>query len=230
MNANNLTCQQCLIKSRAATALSADELGILETGCSQLGFRKGELIFKENGPARHVVYIRDGFVKLCKKGLDDKEFVLSVSKAGAYLGIQNLNKESKVNYFSAYALVDTQLCFLDISYFNRLLHQNGTFASEVIACIFNDEMEHFDRLFSNQRQKVPGRLADVLLYFSRQVYGSKRFQLNLSKTELASLIGTSREAASRMLSEFQNDGLIRVDKDEFVILDESRLEELKMKG
>lgn len=230
MNAGSQTCQQCLIKSRAASALDADELGVLETGCSQVCFKKGELIFKENGPAKHVAYIREGFVKLCKSGLDKTEFILSVSKAGAYLGIQNLSKEQKQNYFSAYALVDTQICFLDISYFNRLLRQNGTFASEVIACIFNDEMDYFDRLFSNLQQKVPGRLAGVLFYFGRQVYGCNPFQLNITKTELASLIGTSREAVSRMLRDFQNDGLIRVSKDEIFIVDEKRLEELRLKG
>ena len=230
MDSKNIKCRHCQIKSNAVSVLSHDELRHLEEGCLQVKFKKGELIFKEKSPAKHITYIRDGFVKLSKRGIGDKEYILSISKKGAYLGIQNLNGKKQSNYFSASAITNTEVCFIDIPIFDQLLKRNGVFASEVISYIFNDEMNYFDRLMNNVQQQLPGRLANTLLYFYHQVYNQNPFTLNLTKVELASLIGTSRESVTRLLKEFQNDGIIKTDRNQILIINESKLEEIKQKG
>jgi CRP/FNR family transcriptional regulator len=230
MESNNIKCRNCVIKSSAVSVLNYDELGILEEGCFQSEFRKGELIFKEGGPAKHITYIREGFVKLSKMQNLEKEYIVSISKKGAYLGVQNLNKTNNSNYFSAYAITNTLVCFLDIDYFDQLVKRNGEFASEVISYIINDEMNSFDRFLNNVQHQLPGRLANILLYFYQQVYKKNPFNLNITKTELASLIGTSRESVTRLLKNFQDDGIIAADKSSILILDESKLKEIKLKG
>jgi CRP/FNR family transcriptional regulator len=224
------SCVDCNLKSSVVSVLNKNELTMLEEGCSKMKFNKGELIFKEGSPAQSVAYIRNGFIKLCKKGLGGKDYILSISKSGAYLGIQNLNRETKTNYFSAIAVTDTDVCFIDIGIFLKLLKRNGEFATEVISYIFNDEMNYFDRLLNNVQQQLPGKLANTLLYFCRQVYSSNSFDLHLTKSELGSLIGTSRECVTRILKEFYLAGIIEMEKNSITILDENKLEEIKLKG
>lgn len=77
---------------------------------------------------------------------------------------------------------------------------------------------------------MPGRLAHALFYLKDQVYVSNPFNLNLTKSELASLIGTSRESVSRLLREFHDAGIIEMNKNVIKILDEEKLEEIKLKG
>lgn len=230
MESNNIKCQNCVIKSSAVSILNSDELSTLEKGCCQTKFSKGELIFKEDSPAKHITYIRNGFVKLCKTLTAEKEYIVSISKQGAYLGIQNLNKSNNSNFFSAHALTDTLVCFLDIYYFDQLIKRNGDFASEVVSYIINDEMNKFDRFIKNVQLQLPGRLANILFYFFQQVYCENPFSLNITKTELASLIGTSRESVTRLLKEFQNDGIIKMDKNSIQIVDKAKLQEIKLKG
>jgi CRP/FNR family transcriptional regulator len=91
-------------------------------------------------------------------------------------------------------------------------------------------MNYFDRLVNNVQQQLPGRLANTLLYFKNQVYQKKTFSLNLTKSELASLIGTSRESVTRQLKEFQEAGFIESENKFITILDEKKLEEVKNKG
>ncbi|WP_340111626.1 Crp/Fnr family transcriptional regulator [Maribellus mangrovi] len=224
------TCLNCTIKSNIVALLTEKELARLETGCLQNVFQKGELIFKEGMPANHIVYIREGFVKLSKRGIGGKDYILSIAKKGAYLGINNLNKKTRLYYTSATALIDTQLCFIDIEKFGILLKENGKFATEVIYYIFDDEMNYFERLVNNVQQQVPGRLANTLFYFKNQVYGTNPFNMNITKVELASLIGTSRESVTRLLKEFQEEGIIRVEKNKYTILDEKRLGAIQKKG
>lgn len=230
MESNNVKCRNCVIKSSAVSVLDYDELGILEKGCFQTKFSKGELIFKEGSPARHITFIREGFVKLSKKIINEKEFIVSISKKGAYLGIQNLNKTNKVNYFSAQAITDTLVCFLDIDYFDQLIKRNGEFASEAISYIINDEMDNFDRYIKNIQQQLPGRLANILIYFCQQVYEQNPFKLDITKTELASLIGTTRESVTRLLKEFENDSIIKMNKNTIHVIDKAKLKEIKSKG
>lgn len=223
-------CFNCKIKSEVIATLNHDELSTLGQGCAQVHFNKGELLVKESAPAKHIIYIRNGFVKIGKQGIGGKDFILSISKKGAYLNIQNLNRKSKIYYFSATALTDTDVCFIDIDNFERLLKSNGVFASEVISYIFSDEMNYFERLVNNVQQQLPGRLANTLLYFRDEVYNQNPFYLNVTKSELASLIGTSRESVTRLLKEFQHSGIIKAEKDKITLLDEKKLEEIKQKG
>jgi CRP-like cAMP-binding protein len=230
MKGDKSSCVNCKFKSDAVSFLDQSELSTLEEGCSKVRFKKGELIYKEGAPAQHVIYMRTGFIKLCKKGVGNKEFILSVAKKGAYLGIQNLNKKRKENYLSAFAITETEVCFIDIDCFGKLIERNGVFASEVITYIFNDEMNYFDRLVNNVQQQLPGRLANVLLYFRNQVYNENPFNMNLTKAELASLIGTSRESVSRLLKGFKDAGIIQVEKSSITILNDKMLEEIELKG
>lgn len=223
-------CLGCTIKSNAVSILNIRELSVLKEGCSQTVFKKGEMIFKENTPAHSICYIREGFVKLVKKGLGNKDFILNISKSGAYLGVQNLNRKQANYYFSAVAITDVKICFIELNVFTRLLESNGTFATEVISYIFEDEMNYFDRLVNNVQQQLPGRLANTMVYFSNEVYNQKQFKLNINQAELASLIGTSRESVSRQLKEFQQSGIIKMERDKITILDEHRLLEIKHKG
>jgi len=230
MNETKAICHNCIFKSSAVETLTQEELFFLGKGCSQMIFNKKDLIFKEGAPAKHIAYIRKGFVKLSKKGIGNKDFILSISGKGAYLGIQNLSKKNFKYYFSATAITEAEICFINIDKFGKLLKLNGKFATEVITYIFNDEMNYFDRLVNNVQQQLPGRLANTLLYFKNQVYQSKTFSLNLTKSELASLIGTSRESVSRQLKEFQDAGFIESENKFIKILDEKKLEQIKNKG
>lgn len=224
------SCINCKIKSSVVAILSHEELAVLEKGCLQTEFSKGELIFKEGSPAKHIVYIRDGFVKLSKKGIGGKDYILSISKKGAYLGINNLNKKTKQFYVSATALTPTKVCFIDIEKFSVLLRKNCNFATEVISYIFEDEMNYYERLVNNVQQQVPGRLASTLFYFRNNVYGKNPFVLNITKVELASLIGTSRESVTRLLKEFQDEKIIKMEKSTINIIDEAKLERIRQKG
>ena len=61
------------------------------------------------------------------------------------------------------------------------------------------------------QQQLPGKIAEVLLYFSEKIYKSEEFSLPLNRRELAELAGTTKESFIRTLTEFRNDRIINLD-------------------
>ncbi|WP_319230264.1 Crp/Fnr family transcriptional regulator [Draconibacterium orientale] len=230
MNLTTNSCVNCTIKSKPFSVLEDSELSTIGETCSMIQYEKGELIFKEGGPVQHIIYLREGFVKLVKKAAGGKDFILSISKRGSYLGLQNLDQETKTNYYSAVALTKSEVCYINRNHFRTLLKSNGDFALKVLSTVFEDEMNYFDRLVKNVQQQLPGRLANTISYLANEVYGENPFSLNLTQTEIAALIGTSCESVSRILKEFQDLEIIDLKKNVLTILNEKRLEEIKHKG
>ncbi len=81
------------------------------------------------------------------------------------------------------------------------------------------------------RQKnLVGRVAFVLLYFTKEIYKSMVFELPVSRKEIADYIGMSTANVIRTLSEFKKDGIIRVFGKTIEIVDLSKLELISKRG
>jgi CRP/FNR family transcriptional regulator len=57
-------------------------------------------------------------------------------------------------------------------------------------------------------KEVPGRLAAYLLYISETRNSTDQLSLDISKGQLASILGTIPETLSRILTKMSNEGLI----------------------
>jgi CRP/FNR family transcriptional regulator len=75
-------------------------------------------------------------------------------------------------------------------------------------------------------KEVPGRLAAYLLYLSRRESGKAEFDLDISKGQLASILGTIPETLSRILGKMGRQGLISSKGSRIRILNRTTLEEI----
>ena len=75
-------------------------------------------------------------------------------------------------------------------------------------------------------KEVPGRLAKHFLYLNEQNNGAGEFELNITKGQLASLLGTIPETLSRILTKMSEQGFIELDGRKIKILDNEGVEEL----
>ncbi len=66
-------------------------------------------------------------------------------------------------------------------------------------------------------------MADALLDFADKIFNSDSFILPLSQTEFANLVDTSRESVSRVMAEFDKDGIIKVTGRKIDILNKKSL-------
>jgi CRP-like cAMP-binding protein len=221
-------CKNCRIKSAAAQHLNDEEFAILESNSVEVTFKKGEIIFKQNALSTNIAYLRSGIVKLHMHG-PVSEKILRVMKAPAYLGIPT-TFGAKINQFSATAIEESAVCFIDSSLFRNFIYTNGKFAYEIIVELCKNELADYQR-YANQAQKqIPGRVAETLLCFSDKIFEKNNFTLPLTRGEMGDLIGTSRESVSRVLTDLGNEKIIETNGNEVSIINKDLLVQISEKG
>ena len=221
-------CSDCPIKSAASKNLTIKEFEILETNSARVNFKKGEIIFKQDALSLNVVYLRSGLVKIHMKG-PSHEKILRIMKAPSYLGIPTSMGE-KINQFSATAIEDTSVCFIDSNIFRNFIYTNGRFAYEVILELCRNELFDYQRYASLAQKQIAGLVAETLLCFSDKIYESDHFNIPITRSDMADLIGTSRESVSRVLTDMNNEKIIELDSSSLTILKRELLQQISEKG
>lgn len=223
-------CSNCWFKSNVVSVLNDKELELLHESSFVIKYRKGESVLKEGTPVQNIIYLRQGFIKFSKTGLNGNETILNVAKPGSFLGIYYVTRKFDTNSFSAITISECEVCHINIDFFYKMLKENGSFAIEVLSFIFCDAMNYFERMVNNVQHQLPGRIASILIQFKDQIYYKNKFNLNLTRSELSSLVGASRESVSRILNEFKEEGIIAIEGSSIEIINEKRLIDIKHKG
>jgi len=190
--------------------LSEDEIQDVLENSNIVNFNKKEIIFRQNTRTSHIMFIKSGMVKIFKEGRNGKFIILKVSVPNDFLGLLSIYG-GDTHHYSASAIQPAQICFVDITIFNKILSSNGEFAAMIIKTISRNGLFIFDRLMSQSHKQLPGRIADVILYFSEVIYNSEEFEFPFTRRELAELAGTTKESFIRTLAEFKNDKIIDLD-------------------
>lgn len=224
----NINCAICLLKSRAAGNLSDPELNQMDNNCVEVIFQRGDTIFKENALSSNIIYLQKGLVKLLIQG-PERTQILRLKKAPCYLGLPTTMGD-KINHYSAVALESTTACFIDINTFKTLLKVNTDFSYEIITELCQNELKQYHRCINLVQNHIFGRLANHLIQLSDEIYNSMKFDLPLSRQEIADLIYTSRETVSRLLSDLDKEKIIQIEGKHIQILNRELLEKISEKG
>ncbi len=221
-------CTECRVKSSATRFLTDDQVHELGSNCVEVHFDPGEIIFKQDALSSNIIYLKSGLVKLFMKG-PSKDQILKIVRAPAYLGIPTTVGD-KINHYSAMAMNDVAACFIDLDTFRKMIFLNGNFAWEIVLTLCKYELQQFHRCINLTQKQLNGKLAGTLLDLSGEIYKSSSFRLDLSRNDLAEMLGTSRESISRLLNEFAEEEIIRLSGKEITILDEERLKMISQTG
>lgn len=175
-----------------------------------------ELVFKQNSPFQHVYYIDAGLVKIHKETKNHRETIITVIGPGDFLGIATL-WDNKINSFNAVAIEETKLYLMEETEFKSLITSNIEHIDLIMRMISTQSLDIINRLITINQKQLPGRIADLILYFHR-LYGEKiTFKFPLTRKELAQLAGTTKESLIRTLTEFKNDRIIELNDREVKI-------------
>jgi CRP-like cAMP-binding protein len=225
----NNSCLDCQDKSCATEKLGKDELELITSNRYVSEIKRKTNILNSGSPTSHIIYLRSGLVKEYLLKSDNTEQILQIILPHSYLGLTSLFGD-KINHYSYTALTDLKVCYIDIDVFTQMVKRNGNFAFEILTSVGRESLYNFHRFIAQSNKKIYGRIADMLIYFSRVVFSSTKFQIPLTRREVADMVGTSRESTGRVLSKFHSEGIIKISGKKVVINDFKKLEKISRFG
>ncbi len=174
-----------------------------------ISFQKKDVIFRQGTITSHVMFLESGLVKLSREGKNERSLIIKIAKAGEFIGLISMF-DNEIYQYSATAIEDAKVFFIDFKIFNTILLENGSYTVYLLKEIAKDNLSIFDRIISQYHKQLPGKIADIILYFSTHIYNSETFEFPITRNELAELAGTTKESFIRTLAEFKNDKIIEI--------------------
>jgi CRP-like cAMP-binding protein len=221
-------CVQCIIREFSSLkSLNKDELVKLSECKTSHTIKKGDVIFEEGDTINGIYCIKDGICKLSKLSANGKDHIIKLIKKGELLGQRSLISDQPVN-LSAVALEDMEVCFIPRTEVMGFFEKNNQFSMNVMKTICGDLKEADDHAVTMAQKTVKERLAETLLYLV-DTFGKNdddSLKVQLSREELASMIGTATESCIRLLSDFNKLGLIELAGKKIILKDIGQLKKI----
>jgi len=192
-------------------------------------YKKGQVIFSEGDEGTGFYAIISGRIKIFKLSPEGKEQILHMMEPGEIFGEVPVFTGQGYPAF-AEAHTHCSLLFFPRNAFIELIRKDPSLSLNMLA-VLSWRLRKFAALIEDLSLKeVPGRLAAYLLYLSRKSGSGDEFDLNISKGQLASLLGTIPETLSRILGKMSRQGLISSEGSRIRIVDRATIEEIANAG
>ena len=174
-----------------------------------VAYRRGEVIFAQGDPCKHVLYIQRGAVKLSVVSKAGRQAVVAMLGPGEFFGEGSLAGQP-VRMGTATATLETTVLLVETPQMVRVLHEehalSDLFIAHILARNIRIEQDLIDQLFNSSEK----RLARTLLLLAR--YGKRDRPVRaippVSQETLAEIVGTTRPRVNFFMKKFQRLGFI----------------------
>jgi len=201
-----------------------EELELISTSKISQCYKKGQPIFQNGNRLPGLYCIHQGKVKISRASGDGKEQIVRLAREGDALGYRSLMVGHTATS-SAVALSDCVVCMIPRTDFFSIIEQNPQFSSALTQLLAKDLGKMEERMMHAAYKPVRGRLAEALLLLNElfQPVTEMRFSIPITREDLAALTGTAKETASRLVSEFRDEGLLYTRGSRITILNVEKL-------
>jgi CRP-like cAMP-binding protein len=177
-------------------------------------FRKEELIFLQGDPGKHFFIILQGKVRIYLQDPRGREVILDVLGDEDFFGEMSL-LDGKARSASAQAMAETRVFSIGHDEFYKFLERAAAVPIKLLR-LMSERLRRADETIENLALlSVKGRLARLLASWcehdGKPSDGTLTFKLPMPKTQIAQMLGTSRETVSRMMSELHDEKQIHMD-------------------
>lgn len=190
-------------------------------------FRRGDTIFEQGMPSEAFYTIASGRVKIFKMMPSGKDVILEVFGPGDPLGAVAAY-DGRPFPATAVALEDTTCLAIPRPSFFALLERHPSLVRGLLLGLTVRLVELTNRLTELSGGRIETRFARLFLKLAAEMGRPERggtfVPLALTRQELADMTGTTIETCIRIMSRWSKDGVVRTEKDGFVVLDREMLE------
>lgn len=225
---DNPDCKSCFCRSDEFNFMTDSELEQVTRNKFQVNYKAGEIIFKQGTQSTHCISFTHGIAKVYDEDRHG-EIILKLIKPTEFITGYGMLFDN-VHDYSVTAITDSSVCFVDFQLIEGIFNNNKHFRKAFFTKIQQHNYFIQSRIISLLNKKNPGRIAGTLLYLARDFYNSDSFILHLSRKELTFLSVVSFGSLSRILNQFHEAELIRINGKKINILNPVMLEKIWLNG
>ncbi len=191
-------------------------------------YKKKTDIYKEGSFPKGVYFVNKGKVKTYQTNEIGKELITELHKEGDFFGYLSLLQDEKYTS-SATALEDSEIYMIPKEDFFSLIYKNSEVSKRFIEILSNNLKEKEKQLVKLAYNSVRKRVAEALVKLSDKYKKEEdqKFSMNVSREDLANMVGTATETVIRTLSDFKDDKLIEISGSTISILNYNKLTSMK---
>jgi CRP-like cAMP-binding protein len=200
--------------------LPEEDIFLLNKNMVTHNYKKGEILFREGSYPTGIYYLKKGKVKKYKTDKEGREQIFYVCKSGELLGYHALISEEHYTDSSC-TLEESTISFIPKDDFLKAIQASQILSNRLLKCMSHEFGVLVNGLAIYAQRTVRERLALSLLVlrdkYKKVEQGNKPVELNLSRDDLAKMVGTARETLTRLLHDFKTEGLISTEGRKIVL-------------
>lgn len=203
-------------------------LDLLESHKTEGKYKKGETVFREGAFPVGIYYITNGKIKKYKVDKFGKEQIIYIANSGELVGYHAVLSDSQYPD-SAATLEESLIAFIPREDLLAAIEESTVLSRRLLKTL-SHEFAVLANSLTIAHKSVRERLA-LQLIILREKYKvnfepGMNVVINMSRDDLANLVGTARENVVRMLSEFREEGTVETKGSKITVLDVKRLIEI----
>jgi CRP/FNR family transcriptional regulator, polysaccharide utilization system transcription regulator len=222
-------CSECKVFKRSYfSTLENGDLEDLKYEKSASVYKTGQIVFQEDSRAVGVYCLHSGKVKLYKVDNEGREQIVRFVIAGELFGYSSITG-SRYYLVTAEAIEDSVVCFINANFFSELTSRYPEILRTLVTSLGTMLNDAEDKMISLARKQVRERLAESLLTLCRKFHPDGCMDnnvLNLSREDLANIVGSATETIIRLLSDFREEELIEIEGRKIILKDVKRLRKI----
>jgi CRP-like cAMP-binding protein len=208
------------------TNLPGEELEILTAHMSEELYSKGQNIFREGSYPSGIFFIKEGKVKKYKVDKDGREQIIYIANTGELIGYHALLAEERYPD-SAATIEESRIAFIPKEDFLRVLNTSPLLSQRLLKML-SHEFAVFANILAlfgqrNVRERFAMQLVLMREKYKQNFTPGMEVEINMSRDDLASLVGTARENILRILKDFKKEGILETKGRKIIIKDVGKL-------
>lgn len=179
----------------------------------------GKTLFIEGDPAEYCYFIKHGILRVLRMNTDGRVQVISRLTENMPVNVISLFDRPRLNRATVEALTSVELLALSANNFDNLIARNPDFSRVLLRTLAGRVSQMTDMIAELSLYPVNVRLARFIIKLANSPQPSAAW----TQEEIAAQIGTTRDVVGRILREFDQRCLIRLDRSEIILLDRQGL-------
>jgi CRP/FNR family transcriptional regulator len=225
------SCQSCVIRNRAiCSSLTSSELETLNRIGRRVDVHRGQTLMWEGDESSVVANVIDGVLKLSTSTADGREQIVGVVYPSDFIG----RPFGETTQHSVTALSDARVCLFPRAAFDGFAREHPELEHKLLKRTLSELDRARDWMLLLGRKSAGERVATFLLEMAQRLADAtcsgsgetvQRFDLPLSRQQMADLLGLTIETVSRQLTRLRQAGIIDLpDRRAVLILDHAAME------